>query len=33
MVPLSSLAHFETRYGPEFTMRYNLYRSAILSVK
>jgi len=27
-VPLSSLAHFETRYGPEFTMRYNLYRSA-----
>jgi HAE1 family hydrophobic/amphiphilic exporter-1 len=28
MVPLSSLAHFETRYGPEFTMRYNLYRSA-----
>ena len=28
MVPLSSLAHFESRYGPEFTMRYNLYRSA-----
>jgi len=28
MVPLSSLAHFERRYGPEFTMRYNLYRSA-----
>jgi HAE1 family hydrophobic/amphiphilic exporter-1 len=28
MAPLSSLAHFETRYGPEFTMRYNLYRSA-----
>src|SRR5262249_60226640 len=28
MVPLSSLANFETRYGPEFTMRYNLYRSA-----
>ncbi len=27
-VPLSALAHFETRYGPEFTMRYNLYRSA-----
>ncbi len=26
-VPLSALAHFETRYGPEFTMRYNLYRS------
>jgi HAE1 family hydrophobic/amphiphilic exporter-1 len=30
MVPLSSLARFETRYGPEFTMRYNLYRSAQL---
>jgi HAE1 family hydrophobic/amphiphilic exporter-1 len=28
MVPLSSLTHFESRYGPEFTMRYNLYRSA-----
>jgi HAE1 family hydrophobic/amphiphilic exporter-1 len=28
MVPLSALAHFETCYGPEFTMRYNLYRSA-----
>src|SRR5262252_5862965 len=28
MAPLSSLAHFETRFGPEFTMRYNLYRSA-----
>ena len=28
MVPLSSVANFETRYGPEFTMRYNLYRSA-----
>ena len=28
VVPLSALAHFETRYGPEFTMRYNLYRSA-----
>jgi HAE1 family hydrophobic/amphiphilic exporter-1 len=28
VVPLSSVAHFETRYGPEFTMRYNLYRSA-----
>lgn len=28
MVPLSALAHFESRYGPEFTMRYNLYRSA-----
>jgi hydrophobe/amphiphile efflux-1 (HAE1) family protein len=28
MVPLSALANFKTRYGPEFTMRYNLYRSA-----
>ena len=28
MVPLSALTHFESRYGPEFTMRYNLYRSA-----
>ena len=28
MVPLSSLTRFESRYGPEFTMRYNLYRSA-----
>jgi HAE1 family hydrophobic/amphiphilic exporter-1 len=28
MVPLSALANFEGRYGPEFTMRYNLYRSA-----
>src|SRR5262249_21079355 len=28
MVPLSSLANFEPRPGPEFTMRYNLYRSA-----
>ncbi len=27
-VPLSSLTRFEPRYGPEFTMRYNLYRSA-----
>ncbi len=27
-VPLSALAKFETRYGPEFTMRYNEYRSA-----
>jgi HAE1 family hydrophobic/amphiphilic exporter-1 len=27
-VPLSSLAHFETRSGPEFTMRYNEYRAA-----
>jgi len=28
MVPLSALTRFEPRYGPEFTMRYNLYRSA-----
>jgi hydrophobe/amphiphile efflux-1 (HAE1) family protein len=28
MVPLSTLTRFETRTGPEFTMRYNLYRSA-----
>ena len=27
-VPLTALATFETRYGPEFTMRYNEYRSA-----
>jgi HAE1 family hydrophobic/amphiphilic exporter-1 len=28
MVPLSALTKFESRAGPEFTMRYNLYRSA-----
>ncbi len=28
MVPLSALTNFEQRSGPEFTMRYNLYRSA-----
>jgi hydrophobic/amphiphilic exporter-1 (mainly G- bacteria), HAE1 family len=28
MVPLSSLARIEHRTGPEFIMRYNLYRSA-----
>jgi HAE1 family hydrophobic/amphiphilic exporter-1 len=27
-VPLSALTKFESRSGPEFTMRYNLYRSA-----
>jgi hydrophobic/amphiphilic exporter-1 (mainly G- bacteria), HAE1 family len=27
-VPLSTLTRFESRSGPEFTMRYNLYRSA-----
>ena len=28
MAPLSSLTKFESRPGPEFTMRYNMYRSA-----
>jgi len=28
MVPLSALTKFESRLGPEFTMRYNMYRSA-----
>jgi len=28
MVPLSALTRFEPRFGPEFTMRFNLYRSA-----
>jgi len=28
MVPLSALTRFESRPGPEFTMRYNEYRSA-----
>jgi HAE1 family hydrophobic/amphiphilic exporter-1 len=28
MVPLSTLTKFESRSGPEFTMRYNMYRSA-----
>ena len=28
MVPLSALTRFEPRSGPEFTMRYNLYRCA-----
>jgi HAE1 family hydrophobic/amphiphilic exporter-1 len=31
-VPLTALAQFETRYGPEFTMRYNEYRSAQINV-
>jgi len=30
MVPLAALTRFESRSGPEFTMRYNLYRSAQL---
>jgi HAE1 family hydrophobic/amphiphilic exporter-1 len=29
-VPLSALANFETRYGPEFILRYNEYRSAAI---
>ncbi|HEV2200505.1 MAG TPA: multidrug efflux RND transporter permease subunit [Bryobacteraceae bacterium] len=31
MVPLSALTTFESRPGPEFTMRYNMYRSAQLN--
>jgi hydrophobic/amphiphilic exporter-1 (mainly G- bacteria), HAE1 family len=31
-VPLSAVTSFEQRSGPEFTMRYNLYRSAQLNV-
>ena len=31
-VPLTALANFETRYGPEFTMRYDEYRSAQINV-
>jgi hydrophobic/amphiphilic exporter-1 (mainly G- bacteria), HAE1 family len=30
-VPLSALTKFESRTGPEFTMRYNLYRAAQLN--
>jgi hydrophobic/amphiphilic exporter-1 (mainly G- bacteria), HAE1 family len=30
-IPLSALANFETRSGPEFTMRYDEYRSAQLN--
>ena len=32
MVPLSALTDLESRSGPEFTMRYNLYRCAQLNV-
>ena len=32
MVPLSALAKIEHRMGPEFTMRYNLFRAAQLNV-
>ena len=28
MVPLSALTRFETRHGPEFKMRFNLYSAA-----
>jgi len=31
MVPLSALTKFEARSGPEFTMRFNMYRSAQLN--
>ena len=31
MVPLSALTHFQPGYGPEFTMRFNEYRSAQLN--
>jgi len=31
MVPLSALTKFESRTGPEFTMRFNMYRSAQLN--
>jgi HAE1 family hydrophobic/amphiphilic exporter-1 len=31
MVPLSALTKFESRMGPEFTMRYNMYRAAQLN--
>jgi len=31
MVPLSALTKIESRAGPEFTMRYNMYRSAQLN--
>jgi HAE1 family hydrophobic/amphiphilic exporter-1 len=31
MVPLSALTAFQSRLGPEFTMRYNMYRSAQLN--
>jgi hydrophobic/amphiphilic exporter-1 (mainly G- bacteria), HAE1 family len=31
-VPLSAVTRIERRFGPEFTMRYNLYRSAQIQV-
>jgi HAE1 family hydrophobic/amphiphilic exporter-1 len=30
MVPLSALTRFESRYGPEFKMRFNLYSAATI---
>jgi HAE1 family hydrophobic/amphiphilic exporter-1 len=33
MVPLTALATVENRLGPEFTMRYNLYRSAQINAQ
>jgi HAE1 family hydrophobic/amphiphilic exporter-1 len=30
-VPLSSVVEVKPRYGPEFTMRYNMYRSAMIN--
>ena len=32
-VPLSAVTRIERRFGPEFTMRYNLYRSAQIQVQ
>src|SRR6202161_1999395 len=32
-VPLTAVANFESHYGPEFTMRYNEYRSAQINVR
>jgi HAE1 family hydrophobic/amphiphilic exporter-1 len=31
-VPLTAVANFESHYGPEFTMRYNEYRSSQINV-
>jgi len=33
MVPLSALTRFESRPGPEFTMRFNMYRSAQINAR
>ena len=32
MVPLSALTKIESRSGPEFTMRFNVYRAAQINV-